>query len=784
MYIISLRIRLSFLNVPYMLRLSDLRNYRQTVIIVVIMTLILMAVSLVFQNKIREVMYGNVKDNFVRQSLIETEAINKSFAGIIDAMKSVALTLGDSKNIGGSSSIRALQSVTDVTGFSTVGVVDIHGVTLHGDMISRDVFQKISGAFQGNAVVTIASSTSGGSYDVIFAVPVYSIDYIKYVMFIRSSDDELIEYLNRGNNFIKTERTVMTYLLYNLSDVVYVNHSTDGRLLPYFTFNVLSHRYQETSPAEMKNIIEQNVNEIYLYKVDRYPEHYLSITPTQFDGWSYAMLIPVDVVNNNPRVVMGMFLVVEVATMLVLLILLLSYEFTVNQNQKRIYNLAYQDEVTGLFSKARLREVFDKFIAGSFDGKDLFLVKLEMVNRQYITRLYGFEETERIELHSAEIFRRVTDPDVFIARVQDYFVILYRNADIQYVRDYIGEFLKDLETIPGVDFKAYFVAGITNCVFDEEIMSETGGDRLDYDLDNCAIAISQKALNIRCHTITVYDRAMRLEIIRSEQIEHELQPALDRGEFLVYLQPKYDLKTNKLYGAEALIRWNYKFEGIRPPYQFIPIFERNGSIALIDNFVFKKVLECQRAWKEKGYRQVPISVNCSQVQFMNANLVSDLERQIQGAEDLVPYIDIEITESATIDDVKHVQEVLRDIKKLGFKISMDDFGTGYSSLSNLSLMPFDIIKIDKSFVDRIDVRKKRSQSVLLIKDIISIAHHFNIHTLVEGIETYEQKEILRGLGCEYCQGYYYAKPMPLQEFEDLLARDECFIDKDTEGQKA
>ena len=357
MYIISPRICFSFLNVPYMLRLSDLRNYRQTVIIVVIMTLILMAVSLVFQNKIREVMYGNVKDNFVRQSLIETEAINKSFAGIIDAMKSVALTLGDSKNIGGSSSIRALQSVTDVTGFSTVGVVDIHGVTLHGDMISRDVFQKISGAFQGNAVVTIASSTSGGSYDVIFAVPVYSIDYIKYVMFIRSSDDELIEYLNRGNNFIKTERTVMTYLLYNLSDVVYVNHSTDGRLLPYFTFNVPSHRYQENSPSEMKNIIEQNVNEIYLYKVDRYPEHYLSITPTQFDGWSYAMLIPVDVVNNNPRVVMGMFLVVEVATMLVLLILLLSYEFTVNQNQKRIYNLAYQDEVTGLFSKARLRKV-------------------------------------------------------------------------------------------------------------------------------------------------------------------------------------------------------------------------------------------------------------------------------------------------------------------------------------------------------------------------------------------------------------------------------------------
>ena len=284
-----------------------------------------------------------------------------------------------------------------------------------------------------------------------------------------------------------------------------------------------------------------------------------------------------------------------------------------------------------------------------------------------------------------------------------------------------------------------------------------------------------------------YDKAMRLEIIRSEQIEHELQPALERGEFLVYLQPKYDLKNNRLYGAEALIRWNYKFEGIRPPYQFIPIFERNGSIALIDNFVFRKVLECQRRWKDLGYRQIPISVNCSQVQFMNANLLTELKRQIQGSEDLVPYIDIEITESATIDDVRHVQEVLREIKKLGFKISMDDFGTGYSSLSNLSLMPFDIIKIDKSFVDRIDVRKKRSQSVLLIKDIISIAHHFNIHTLVEGIETYEQKEILRGLGCEYCQGYYYAKPMPLEDFEKLLARDESFTDRcDTteEGQKA
>ena len=139
------------------------------------------------------------------------------------------------------------------------------------------------------------------------------------------------------------------------------------------------------------------------------------------------------------------------------------------------------------------------------------------------------------------------------------------------------------------------------------------------------------------------------------------------------------------------------------------------------------------------------------------------------------YVDIEITESATVDDSSHVIEVLRQLKDIGFKLSMDDFGTGYSSLSNLSVMPFDTVKLDKSFVDRMKPTDRKS--MLIIKDIILIAKHFNIHTLVEGVETLQQKNLLRDLGCEYCQGYYYSKPIPVKEFEEILFEDKIFEDR-------
>ena len=188
------------------------------------------------------------------------------------------------------------------------------------------------------------------------------------------------------------------------------------------------------------------------------------------------------------------------------------------------------------------------------------------------------------------------------------------------------------------------------------------------------------------------------------------------------------------------------------------------------------ILDLLKRWKEQGYRLVPISVNFSQVQFRNPNLLRDLKHRIRGYEDIIRYIDIEITESATIDSQETVLEILNELKEIGFKLSMDDFGTGYSCLSNISLYPFDTIKLDKSFVDKIDVNFKSSPDVMLVSDVIQITKHFGIHSLVEGVENLDQKNILRDLGCEYCQGYYYSAPLPVAEFERLLCEDKIFED--------
>ena len=297
-------------------------------------------------------------------------------------------------------------------------------------------------------------------------------------------------------------------------------------------------------------------------------------------------------------------------------------------------------------------------------------------------------------------------------------------------------------------------------------------------MDKCSIALYDHGSdnNKTKNAIIFFNVSMQEEIVRQNNLEKELVPAIFNGELLVYLQPKYSLENNRLAGAEALIRWNYKHQSMMPPGQFVPVFERNGSIAHIDNFIFISILKLLKHWNKLGYRMVPISVNFSQVQFRNPNLLRDLRERIKGYEEIIQYIDIEITESATIDSQDTVLEILNELKTMGFKLSMDDFGTGYSCLSNISLYPFDTIKLDKSFVDKIDVNNTSSPDVMLVNDVIQITKHFGIHSLVEGVENKAQKDILRNLGCEYCQGYYYSKAISVDDFETLLKEDKVFDD--------
>lgn len=250
-------------------------------------------------------------------------------------------------------------------------------------------------------------------------------------------------------------------------------------------------------------------------------------------------------------------------------------------------------------------------------------------------------------------------------------------------------------------------------------------------------------------------------------IWQEVKASLNEGEFIAYYQPKYSTKEQKLIGAEALVRWRRSDGIIVPPYQFVPLFERNGFINKVDRYMFELVCRQQMRWLKQGLIPVPISVNMSRMCLYDPHIVDEYIGVLNGSGLSAAYIKLELTESAFFENISIMNNVIEALHKVGIKVLMDDFGTGYSSMMMLKNVAIDVLKLDKSFVD--DIGDDRSEKI--ISNIIYLAHSLQIEVTAEGVETAAQFEFLKSVGCDYIQGYYFGKPQPAEDFAALLQKE-------------
>ena len=263
----------------------------------------------------------------------------------------------------------------------------------------------------------------------------------------------------------------------------------------------------------------------------------------------------------------------------------------------------------------------------------------------------------------------------------------------------------------------------------------------------------------------LYDDELRGKLLREKAITDAMETALDEGQFVVYFQPKYSLNTESLAGAEALVRWIHPEWGFMSPGEFIPLFEKNGFIPRLDQYVWEQVCVRLGDWKKKGYSLLPVSVNVSRADVYQSHLEDVLLKLTQKYGVDHAYLHLEITESAYAENPNQIISTVEELRKLGFTIEMDDFGSGYSSLNMLSQMKLDILKLDMKFIQN-EMAKSAEQSIL--NDVITMAHRMHLSVVAEGVETWEQAERLKRVDCDYVQGYFFAKPMPAAEFEELL----------------
>jgi len=433
-----------------------------------------------------------------------------------------------------------------------------------------------------------------------------------------------------------------------------------------------------------------------------------------------------------------------------------------NMSKRDLYELAYRDSTTGFYNwtwlKAKLEQCeyigLDRFVFAKFDIKSFKLVN----------NIFGREVARELFRHICDVLGH-KDWILYAAKCEkDNFAMIIKDMPEEKLYNHLYSLFEELGELPSNHkYKLFYSCGIVT--YDENETINT-----DMRIEDMAAMAQNLCIKNNVTELKLYTEEMKHRYVMAQKYKVELPYAIENEDLVVYLQPKYNPQNDKLTGAEALIRWFYKGGDILSPQYFVPQFESDGTIDIIDRYVLRQVCKKFAEWKVLGLPLFPISVNLSRHQIARPDLIYILCDIVD--EYGVPHelIDFEITESAEFSDMSYLIGVLNDIKAQGFKISMDDFGTGYSCLGLLKDMPLDIIKIDKSFIDGIAVGEVNNKDMLMAKDILTIANHLGIKSLAEGVETFEQKEYLKEWGCHYIQGYYYSKPIPIADYEYLLKK--------------
>ncbi|MBL8074329.1 MAG: EAL domain-containing protein [Nitrospira sp.] len=304
----------------------------------------------------------------------------------------------------------------------------------------------------------------------------------------------------------------------------------------------------------------------------------------------------------------------------------------------------------------------------------------------------------------------------------------------------------------------------------------TDGDSVDQLLKSSDVAMYQAKEEGR-NNAQFYSATMNSMAAERLEMENDLRKALERHELTVYYQPQVDIRSNRIVGAEALVRWHHPLRGMLMPALFLPVANETGMIRKLDEAVLGMACRQGKAWQDAGYAPVRMSVNVSNSFFHGASLVSAVSRALQETQLAPEFLELELTESIAMRHVEASIEMLQELRTMGIRLSIDDFGTGYSSLSHLQRFPLNMLKIDQSFACNVP---HDAANVSITRAIISLAHSMNLTVLVEGVERKEQLEMFREQGCDQAQGHYFGVPMPADEFVQRLTR----ADSPTPGRQA
>lgn len=427
--------------------------------------------------------------------------------------------------------------------------------------------------------------------------------------------------------------------------------------------------------------------------------------------------------------------------------------------QERIEYLAYYDVLTGLANRSLFLERVAQFMrSAAGGGHKLALYLIDLEGFKAINDSLGRPAGDALLRQVAEWLTRELKDVNLLARVgSDHFAavlpVVWHERDVaQFLETLLNAFLAHNFHLDTAEFRVGAKVGVA--LFPDD------GTIADALFTNAEAAMKKtKASGQR---FLFYAPKMTEAVARRLQLENQLRQALEQREFVLHYQPKINLASGKLSGAEALIRWNHPREGLVLPGQFIPILEQAGLIHAVGLWALHQAISDYQRWCDLGFCTVRIAVNVSPMQLRRHDFVEELARAVSLHANAAAGLELEITESLIMEDVAHSITSLKAIREMGICVAIDDFGTGFSSLSYLSRLPLDALKIDRSFITDMT---STPEALALVSTIINLAHSLKLQVVAEGVETDEQSRLLRRLNCDHTQGFLFSKAVPVDVFE-------------------
>lgn len=473
-------------------------------------------------------------------------------------------------------------------------------------------------------------------------------------------------------------------------------------------------------------------------------------------GWFLATIVPTEELETRTGPLLSSIRLTMVAVVALLALCVVLYLWSYHVQRKTLHRLAYVDPITGGDNYAAFcrKMTEDKRVGGAG-----YVISADLRDFDAVNNTCGVQRGNEVIRAMEKVLTGHLEKGELCARVTADRFILFLHADsdealvdrLKILRDEIAA-ISAQQDIPQIISK-----------FGARAVRSTQNPEGAYRDVNLALRRLSQRVD---YFYAIYNDEDKRQAGETHDMESGFEKALSRHRFEMWYQPKFDPVTARAVAAEALVRWRRADDGkLVPPGKFIPLFEKNGMIAQLDEYTFNAVCAQQRFWLDRGYRTLPISVNLSRVSLMFPDIASRLAAILRGYGLSSEHIELEITESA-MEGKASLDQVVEQFRQEGFRIQMDDFGSGYSSLSTLTKRCFDNVKLDKSLVDGIG----DSQGDALIESIVRLVHELDMTVTAEGVERESQVAFLKGLGVDNIQGYYYSKPLPSGEFEKLLDR--------------